>query len=355
MSSGRTPYALETRSRLTRFAIRAVRRAGTTGRTVRAGDRAVAHLRPAVRRQGSRRPARRGRRPRRGTRRSARSRRPGRAARPRPRARRSAARRGRAAGRAPRAGGRCAGPRPAPRRRRCAARRAARRRDLGVAGRRRGCSRVEVAVDRRRRHARRGRDDHPPPACRASASGVDQLAAAGAERGAAEQRERHVAAQLGGQREQVARRQSQVPEHGRSATRARPRRPSRRPGRRRPGWPCRCAAATGGRRRARAASSVAARSRDVGAVERHRRRRRCRVRDASRSPTSRSAGGRGDVVVQRRPPGRRWPAGGSRRRATAPTPRCRLIFAGRADRDLGPGWLSHRGAAPRRSGRTPRR
>ena len=67
---------------------------------------------------------------------------------------------------------------------------------------------------------------------------LDELAAAGAEGGAAEQRERDVAAQLGGEREQVLVGWCRGPRAGRGRPGPRRRRPSRRPARRRPGSPC---------------------------------------------------------------------------------------------------------------------
>ena len=85
----------------------------------------------------------------------------------------------------------------------------------GTPGRPRWRSRraaVELGVDRRGRQPSSAEAPPPTSTCPRSSSGGHQLAAAGAERGAAEQRERHVAAELGGQLEQLGVGGAQVPQ-----------------------------------------------------------------------------------------------------------------------------------------------
>ena len=140
----------------------------------------------------------RGRRTRRGRRRSARSRRPGRAGRPRPPRRRSASPgRAQVEGRA--CGSLCAASRRAPRGLGASAASSASAGAGvgGASGNIRSKCRYTSGVDR-------PTGDSGAPTTRCSRRhGIDDLAAAGAERGPAHERERHVAAQLGRDREQV--------------------------------------------------------------------------------------------------------------------------------------------------------
>ena len=120
-----------------------------------------------------------------------------------------------------------------------------------------------------------------------SATGVTTSPRPVPTRGAADERERHVAAELGGQREQVVVGRLQRTTAGRARPARRPRRPSRRPARRRPGCPCRCAGRAAWSMPWCAASSRPARS----AMLRRRgvRRRRRRRRDSGRATDHASA------------------------------------------------------------------
>ena len=135
-------------------------------------------------------------------------------------------------------------------------------------------------------------------------------------RRAAEQRERHVAAELGGQLEQVLVGGAQAPQRGRRRPAARPRPRCRRPSRPRPGCPCRSRCATprstpwcsASSRAARTAMFVSSSGTPSTAI-------RGSARDVDRSASS--AARDRDLVVAGRSPGRRWRAGGTRRRAPA--------------------------------------
>ena len=129
--------------------------------------------------------------------------------------------------------------RPGPRRARTGRRRAGR--SSGPAGTSGGdgvgVEPVEAAVDRRGRQALVAEGEHPvvaPPGQRRG----DVLAAAAADRGAAEQGERDVAAELGRPGAAAPRGRGRCPTASRRRAAPRPRRPNRRPGPRRPGWPC---------------------------------------------------------------------------------------------------------------------
>ena len=227
----------DARSRLTRLATaqyprRARSRAPATGPWP--GDQHAPASRPRRRRRSAASSGV-GRR-RRGTRRSAPSRRPSRAARRRLAA--STISRARsAAGRARPARGRCAARRPARRRRQPRARRAGRPGSPARARRRRGGA-GRSRVDRAAWTARvaEGTTTHQQRA--AGRRPASTLAVAGAEGGAAEQRERDVAAEAARRARAGPRREVAGPTAGPARAGPRRRRPSRRPARRRPGSPC---------------------------------------------------------------------------------------------------------------------
>ena len=117
-----------------------------------------------------------------------------------------------------------------------AAPRAARRRARVARGV--GVQQVEVRGRPPASTGPRRRDDHPPPGA-VVGDRRDHLAAPGAEGGAADQRERHVATRAARPARAGRRRRCPGPTAGRAPPGRRPRRPSRRPCRRRPGSPCR--------------------------------------------------------------------------------------------------------------------
>ena len=194
---------------------------------------------------------------------------------------------------------------------------------------------------RRRRRAstaRRRRTRAPSRSVPARQHRRDVLAAAGAERGAADQAERHVAAELGRQSPAARRAWRRSPTARRRRPARRPRRRCRRPGRRRPGSSCGCCSAT---------PSV-----DLGppwpAAAPPAPRGWCRraVRRPAPSPVTVIVNvavvgrPRLDLVVQRRRPGRPWRPGGSRRaRRRRPTePEVDLGRAPARSPSSRPGW-----------------
>ena len=279
----------------------------------------------ATRRSGGRRRRGRGRRTRRGRRRSDRSRRPcprrAPAASPRSISVSRSGRRSRAAGSqvvVQRGGEQHAGRR---RRARPAGPSARRRRGRGV-----GEQLVEVPVDRPASTGPRRRARRPTTRCRGRRPGVTTSPRPVPSAVPPTQRERHVAAELGGQGEQVVVGGLRAPE------------PVQR--HQRGGGVGRAAGQPAGDRdRLGDADHAAARTRPWCAAS------RSAARSTMLSPASGtcvgvdvvgdverhaqpSACGDGEVVVQADGLVDGRAAGGSRRRAAAPTPRCRLILAG---------------------------